>query len=58
MKRITGSSESSGRSHLVREMNLVFLHNVAILSLRAEHQGSWVINILNMTADKTASLLI
>lgn len=39
-------------------MNLVFLHNAAILSLCAELQCSWVINILNMTADKTACLLI
>lgn len=58
MKRITRSSESSGRSHLLSVMNLVFLHNAAILSLCAQHQCSWVISILNMTANKTACLLI
>lgn len=58
VKRITRSSESSGCSRLLSAMDLVFLHNAAILLLCAEHQCSWVISILNMTADKTACLLI
>lgn len=58
MKSVRGSSESSGCSGVLSVMNLVFLHNAAILSLCAQHQCSWLISILNMTADKTACLLI